>query len=71
MRVGDLIRYWFARKYPVVGVVTEKHDYNLTTPIQKGTYLYSVKILKNDCTIETFDIHEGDNWEVLSEHSCG
>lgn len=70
MRVGDLVRYWFARKYSVFGVVIEKFDYELNqfqpSPRQ-GTYLYSVEILGEDGRVEGFDIHEGDVWEVLSE----
>ena len=66
MKTGDLIRYWFARKYPIFGVVIEKYDYEIKY-IQKGTYLYTVDILKPDGTMEKFDIHEGDKWELIGE----
>ena len=51
------------------GVVIEKFDYEPIPghPVQHGTYLYSVEILGEDGRIEGFDIHEGDEWEVLSE----
>ena len=68
MKPGDLIRYMFARKYPIFGVVIEKHDHELNqfqpSPRQ-GTYLYTVKILEENGRIEVLDIHQGDLWEVL------
>ena len=65
MKPGDLVRYWFARKYPVFGVVTEKYSYEADHPVQPGTYLYSVVILVDGGSKEIFDIHEGDKWEVI------
>jgi len=69
VKPGDLVRYWFARKYSVFGVVIEKFDYKPIPghPVQHGTYLYSVEILGEDGRIEGFDIHQGDVWEVISE----
>jgi len=67
MKTGDLIRYWFARKYPIFGVVIEKYDYEINNIIQEGTYLYTVDILQTDGTIEKFDIHKGDKWELIGE----
>jgi len=67
MKRGDLIRYWFAPKYPIFGVVIEKYDYQINSIIQEGTYLYTVDILKPDGTMEKFDIHEGDKWELIGE----
>lgn len=66
MKTGDLIRYWFARKYPIFGVVIEKYDYEIKY-ITQETYLYTVDILKPDGTIEKFDIHKGDKWELIGE----
>ena len=66
MKPGDLVRYWFARKCPVFGVVIEKYDYETNNIISQGTYLYTVDILEPDGTMEKFDIHEGDEWEIIA-----
>ena len=69
MRVGDLVKYWFARECLVFGVVIEKCDYEINNVVEQGTYLYSVGILESDGVVEKFDIHERDEWEVIS--ACG
>ena len=69
MKPGDLVRYLFARKFPVFGVVIEKFDYEMNQfPPRHGTYLYTVEILGEDGKVEVFDIHKGDEWEVISEY---
>lgn len=68
MNLGDLVTYWFAGKYPCMGIVVKKWDWNTgeaRAPL--GTYMYSIEILENNGRVSMFDIHEGDSWEVHSE----
>lgn len=60
-----MVRYWFARKYPVTGLVVNKID--LCDGDQQGTYLYTVDIMENDGRISAFDVHNGDRFNVLCE----
>lgn len=68
MNPGDFVRYWFSQKYPIIGIVLRKWDYDLmNVPVKHGTYLYTVDIMENSGEISAFDIHEGDEFEVISE----
>ena len=68
MKTGDLVKYWFARKYPVFGLVIRKWEYPCDhSALPQGTYIYSVEIMENNGQVSAFDIHVGDQWEVISE----
>lgn len=71
MKPGDLVRYWFARKYPVFGTVLnlkrlEGHRFSEGS-IEHPSYLYTIDILNVEGMIECFDVYEGDTWEVINE----
>lgn len=65
MNVGDFVTYYFHPGWPISGVVVEKYGYEVPNGVLQGTYLYSVKILEHDGTVEKFDVHEGDEFEVV------
>ena len=69
MNPGDFVRYYFARKYPVIGIVLRKWEYEGSNDVSThGTYVYSVEIMENNGVVGVFDIHVGDEWEILSEN---
>lgn len=68
MNLGDVVKYLFSRKYPIIGMIVKKWDWSFAEQvISSGTYLYSVEILEFTGDISVFDIHEGDEFEVLNE----
>lgn len=65
MKPGDLVKYWFARKYPVTGVLLKK--YELGNVIAQSRYLYTIEILEGSGCVSSFDVYVGDHVEVISE----
>jgi len=68
MNVGDLIIYWFAGKYPYTGIVMKVRDAYTYSEILEGTYKFTVDLILLDGSVSTFDVHTGDEWELIS---CG
>ena len=65
MNPGDLVMYWLARKYPVFGLVLRKYECDHSA-LPQGTYMFSVEIMENNGQVSSFDIHVGDQWEVIN-----
>lgn len=60
-----MVLYWFAGKYPYVGLVVRRVVLN-HEPLY-STYLYTAEIMENDGRLSTFDVHDGDRFEILCE----
>lgn len=67
MKVGNLVTYFFSGRYPYTGIVMKKWKVPTRTLAFPIMYEYTVEILENTGNLSTFDVYEGDKWEVLSE----
>lgn len=65
MKAGDLIKYWFARAYPVTGILLKK--YELDGVLAQSRYLYTIEVMENSGCVSSFDVYVGDRVEVISE----
>lgn len=67
MNIGDFVTYFFSGKYPYTGIVTRKWKVLTRTLAFPVTYQYTIDILEITGKFSTFDIHEGDRYEVICE----